>query len=1152
MSALDPSGTPVSEVAARLLEAGAVHPALQDLAGRLAAAPEGTLVRLRGVVGSAGALVAALLAGRPLAIIAPDLDRAEAWRDDLSFLLGPERVVFISPLDTVSWSSQTATAPVREDRLHAFLRLGDPDPPVAVIPALALHRLAPPPPLVRTRAVDVVAGITLAPEALLHRLVLAGYRPVAEIGESGEVSRRGGIVDVFGPGMDTPARIEFDGDTVASIRSFDVTSQRSTRSLEKIRVIPARELLYHEDLEARLAPLDAPEAPRTPETDRIRDLVAEGIYFEGMEWIAPLLGIPLGSILDYLPPGTTLWIDEPAAALREVEVAARETERLEPDAREKASHFPPRDSLFESPGDVESRLKRYRRVESALTTRDGAKGDAVSLDARPQPSFGRKLDLLRGELRRLGELGVTRIILCDNRGQAERLEELLGEDLAEIVVGDLSAGFVLPGAKLAAFTDHEIFARYRRRRARKLRPSAAVMRDLLTLTPGDYVVHLDHGIGVFRGMKPLTLDGQETECIQIDYAGGDRLFVPIGQLGMVERYSAEEGRAPTIHKLGGTSWARVKAKTRKAIADMAEDLLRHYAVRKARPGRAFSPDTPWQRELESSFIYEETPDQLRAVEDVKRDMEAARPMDRLICGDVGYGKTEVAIRAAFKAIQDGTQVAVLVPTTVLAQQHFATFGERFADFPVRVDMLSRFRSAKEQKETVAKLAAGEVDLIVGTHRLLSKDIVFKNLGLVVIDEEQRFGVAQKERIRTLVETVDVLTLTATPIPRTLHMSLLGARDMSVMTTPPRGRYPIKTEIVEMSQDVVREALLREADRGGQSFFVHNRVETIDRMAHYVRSAVPQVRVGVAHGQMRDTQLEKVMVDFLERRTDTLVSTMIIESGLDIPTVNTMLVHRADSLGLAQLYQLRGRIGRSHHQAFCHRLGPAGTVLTEEAEKRLRVIAEHEELGAGLMIAMRDLEIRGAGNLLGPEQHGHMLSVGFDLYCRMVDEVVGELQGQPVDRRPEPEVSSSLPAFVPDEYVEDRDEKLDVYRRMAALGNLADLETLRGELRDRFGPMPVEVEHLLALKGLRLLGKEAGAERLRVGADRLEIELHDPLSRERIVALVPEIPVPIEFTSGAKVLRLRKPADPVSLATKVLRALAPADSVARLPLTGAER
>ncbi|HXL15091.1 MAG TPA: transcription-repair coupling factor, partial [Methylomirabilota bacterium] len=556
-----------------------------------------------------------------------------------------------------------------------------------------------------------------------------------------------------------------------------------------------------------------------------------------------------------------------------------------------------------------------------------------------------------------------------------------------------------------------------------------------------------------------------------------------------------------VSRLGGTAWQRTKAKARKAIREMAEELLRNYAVRKARGGRAFPPDTPWQRELESSFPYEETPDQLRTVEEVKRDMESHRAMDRLVCGDVGYGKTEVAIRAAFKAVQDGTQVAVLVPTTVLAQQHLATFTERFADFPVRIDMLSRFRSPREQKVIVEKIHRGEVDIVIGTHRLLSKDVRFKNLGLAVIDEEQRFGVAQKERIRTLVENVDVLTLTATPIPRTLHMSLLGARDMSVMNTPPRGRYPIKTEIVEMNKDVIRDALLREADRGGQSFFVHNRVESIDRIAHYLQSIVPQLRYGVAHGQMRDMELERVMLDFLERRTDVLVTTLIIESGLDIPTVNTMLMNRADALGLAQIYQLRGRIGRSHHQAFCYLLVPTGTVLNEDAEKRLRVIAEHEELGAGLTIAMRDLEIRGAGNLLGPEQHGFMVSVGFDLYIRMVDEVVQELQGKAPERRPEPAITSDLPAFIPEEYISDPDEKLDAYRRMAAITTLVELEELKAEFRDRFGPLPSEAGHLFELKKLRLIGRDSGATRLRVGRERLEIDLAEALKRDQILRLV---------------------------------------------------
>lgn len=1142
-------------LAARLLAAAKTHPALASLrervgSGAAAATPaRAESTRIRGASGSSGALLLAALAEetrRPLAVIAPDLQRAEAWRDDLAFLLGDERVVYVPPLDVVAWSNQHATAPVRDDRLHAICRLGDPDAPIAVIPAASLHRLVPPAALVRERCITMEIGWECEPERLLHRLVLAGYRSVAEVGESGEVSRRGGIVDVFGAGMDHPVRLEFDGDTVSSIRAFDVTTQRSTGTIPSVRITPAKEILYADDPATRIRPFEHGSFPSELDGRRLRDLVEEGIYFDGMDWIAPHLGIPLTSVLDHLPPNTVLWIDEPGAAEREIEGAEREAERLEPEARAKASHLPAREALFDAPSRILDRLRTRTRFESTLAGAAGA-GETIAVDARPQPSFGRKLDLLRGELNRLATLGYDRLVVCDNRGQAERLEELLGDDLASIEVGSLVAGFVLPGAKLAAFTDHEIFARYRRRGARRQRPSAAVMRDILTLKPGDYVVHLDHGIGVYRGLKRIALDGQETECVQIDYASNDRLWVPIHQLGMVQRYSSEEGHAPSVSRLGGTAWQRTKNRARRAIQEMTEELLRLYATRKAREGHAFSPDTPWQRELESSFVYEETPDQLKAVEDVKRDMEAPRPMDRLICGDVGYGKTEVAIRAAFKAVQDGTQVAVLVPTTVLAQQHLVTFGERLADYPVRIEMLSRFRSPKEQKAIVEKLGRGEFDLVIGTHRILSKDVKFPKLGLVVIDEEQRFGVAQKERIRSMVETVDVLTLTATPIPRTLHMSLLGARDMSVMTTPPRGRYPIKTEIVELNQDVIRDALLREADRGGQSFFVHNRVESIDRMAHYLQSIVPQLRYGVAHGQMRDVELERVMVDFLERRTDVLVSTMIIESGLDIPTVNTMLVNRADSLGLAQVYQLRGRIGRSHHQAFCYLLVPAGKVLTEEAEQRLRAISEHEELGAGLMIAMRDLEIRGAGNLLGPEQHGFMASVGFDLYCRMVDEVVQELQGTAVTRRPEPEVASDLPAFVPDEYVSDRDEKLDVYRRMAGLVDLDALEALRVELRDRFGPPPVEVTNLLELKRLRLMGRDRGVERLRVGKDRLEVEMAAAPERAQILRLVGAAGLRVEFSgTGSRVIRVKSPREPFETATNLLQHLEVSDSVPRSP------
>ena len=1141
---------------ARLLEAVAGHPATPKLLDRaraeaaLGAGIPRAGVRVRGTAGSVAAILTSLLAresGSPVAVITPDLDRAESWRDDLAAFLGPDRVVYLPPLDVVPWSHQTPTSPVRDERLDGLARLTDPSPPVAVIPAAALHRLLPRPAALRGRAFTIERGWQGDPRDVLGRLVLLGYRPVSEVSESGEISRRGGIVDVHGPGMEEPVRLEFDGDEVASLRSFDPATQRSTGVLESVRIVPAREVLYADDLNQRLRPFDRGPLASGEEARRLRDLVSEGIYFEGAEWIAPHLGIELGSLLDHLPAGTLLWIEEPAAVERELEQVERETERLEEAARERNPLLPPRDTLFENPNQTADRLRGYPRFESTFSNKEiKESADVIAFDARPQPAFGRKLDLLRGELKRLGEVGYRRSIVCDNRGQADRLEELLGDDHATIEVGALVGGFVLPAARIAVFTDHEIFARYRRRRGRRLRPSAAAMRELLTLAPGDYVVHLDHGIGAYRGLQRLQLDGQETECIQIDYAGGDRLFVPIDQLGLIERYAAEEGHAPTIHRLGGTSWARTKAKTKKAIADMAEELLRHYATRKAHPGYAYKTDTPWQRELESAFVYDETPDQLRAIEDVKRDMETSKPMDRLLCGDVGYGKTEVAIRAAFKAIQDGKQVAILVPTTVLAQQHGVTFAERLADYPVRIEVLSRFRNAKEQADVVEKLGRGAVDLIIGTHRLLSKDVRFSNLGLVVIDEEQRFGVKQKEKIRTLVETVDVLTLTATPIPRTLHLSLLGARDMSVMTTPPRGRYPIKTEIVEMSREVIQDALLREADRGGQSFFVHNRVETIDQMAHYLQSIVPQLRYAVAHGQMKDTQLEKVMLDFLERRVDVLVSTLIIESGLDIPTVNTMLINRADALGLAQIYQLRGRIGRSHHQAFCYLLVPAGKVLSEDSEKRLRVISEHEELGAGLQIAMRDLEIRGAGNLLGPQQHGFMMSVGFDLYCRMVDEVVQELKGTAVEHRPEPEVASDLPAFVPEEYVTDRDEKLDVYRRLASIGEAEALDALASELRDRFGTPPQEVEQLLALKRLRLLGRDAGAVRLRVRRERLELEFAEPLARPKALALVASNLAKFEFADSSRILRVQKPADPVLLATNILRQLGPLGSVSPLP------
>jgi transcription-repair coupling factor (superfamily II helicase) len=707
---------------------------------------------------------------------------------------------------------------------------------------------------------------------------------------------------------------------------------------------------------------------------------------------------------------------------------------------------------------------------------------------------------------------------------------MLGTTGATLGVGLVSAGFTWRGAGLALLTDHEIFARYRRRRRRARRSAGLTMAELSSLKPGDYIVHEDHGVGAYRGMKRLTLSGQETDCLEVAYAGKDVLYVPVHQLDLVSRYAAGEGSRPQVHALGSAQWQRTKTRARKAIEDMAEELLRAYAARRALPGHAFKPDTVWQRELEASFPYDETPDQLKAIEDVRTDMEAAAPMDRLICGDVGYGKTEVAIRAAFKAVQDGKQVAVLVPTTILAEQHGHTFRERLADFPVRIEVMSRFRSAKEQKDVVARLGRHQVDILIGTHRLLSKDIAFPDLGLVVIDEEHRFGVKQKERIRQLTRTVDVLALTATPIPRTLNLSMAGARDMSIIETPPTNRLPVHTEVIEHDPDVVAEAILREVDRGGQVFFVHNRVETILTKAADLQALVPQVRVAVAHGQMNEHGLEDVMREFVEGRVDVLVATMIIESGIDIPTVNTLIVDHADKLGLAQLYQLRGRVGRSSHRAYAYLLVPSRRSLTEDAMKRLRVIEEFDELGVGFKVALKDMEIRGAGNMLGPEQSGHIMGLGFDLYLKLLEEAVQRLRGEEEAAMPEPRLLTDWSAFLPEDYVPDEHEKLALYRRLAAARDIPALEDFTAELRDRFGAPPPTATALVELRRLRVLGagqrtedgrSSAQVETLKVFQKVAEVTLRRVLRPEELQALVTGLDFQVEFLSGREFgLRIR--------------------------------
>ena len=881
----------------------------------------------------------------------------------------------------------------------------------------------------------------------IGRLHDMGYERVPTVTEVAQFSVRGGILDVYGFGMAAPARLEWWGDDIESLRTFDLDTQRSGDAIERVTILPVR---------------------------------TEG-----------LASVPVGaqhaalqrqSLLDLLPSDALLVLEQESALGQEVERAWAEAAHHLEVARRLGEEPPAREALFVDPAAWRAQLVRFPRI--AL---DPADADARFPIAPPEP--------VDRDIKRLRQVVATEpptVILCDNEGQLERLEELLAGDRATLAVGALDGGFVLPG--LRVLTDHEIFRRARRlRRPRRYREATATAATR-PLTTGDYVVHLEHGIGIYRGIQtiPVGAEGGTLEVAVVEYEGGSRLNVPLYRLDQLEPYrAAADGDAPPprLHRLGTTTWQRQRDKTRAAIRQMAIELLDLYARRQLAAGFAFPPDTPWQRELESAFLYEDTPDQRRASEEVKRDMERALPMDRLLVGDVGYGKTEVALRAAFKAVQAGKQVAVLVPTTILAEQHGRTFRERLADYPVRIEVLSRFRGPKDTKQVTRQLGTGEVDVVIGTHRLLSLDVGFHDLGLLIVDEEHRFGVRHKERLKALRLAVDVLTLTATPIPRTLHLSLAGLRDLTLLETPPKDRSPVLTFIEPWDDGLIEEALGRELDRAGQVYFVHNRIETIDTIAERVRAlAPPRARIAVAHGKLKESDLDAVMSRFVRGEVDVLVSTMIVESGLDVPNANTMIVNRADQLGLAQLYQLRGRVGRSHRRAYCYLLVP--DLVDAEAEERLRVLEHHTDLGSGYRIALRDLELRGAGNLLGAAQSGHAQAVGFDTYLRWLQETVDALKsgtGEAGKRTAAPpEVVLDLPAHLADAYVPDEAVKLELYRRLARAEAPSEIQAVREELRDRFGPLPDEAQRLLLVSELRALGARVGLEMVLVKGDEARL------------------------------------------------------------------
>ena len=991
----------------------------------------------------------------PLLAVMPDEDAAAYLQSDLEALASDPSGILRFPAtgQTPYDDEQIASSAPLTARADALQQLSEGFSGIVVTSAEAVFEKVPPPEGVQQDTLRIERGQTLAPERLIERLDGQGFSRVEFVEEPGDLARRGGILDVFPFAGEYPVRIEFFGDEIDSLREFDPHTQRSVSRLTETRLVPNVE---REE--------GGENGPRVPLFDYLPDAALAATFDEKR------------------------LLEE--AAERFADAEQRHAEALG-ERENDGEPLPAPETCYLPASALQSQIERYARLLFGTFTGD-VDADVLQAEAHSQPAFGRSIEHVSAALTENENNGWRSFLLCDSQGQVARLRELLEGDVdagrARITAeASLHEGFELPSAELAVYTDHQIFGRHHRPSTKKSRPTAGglSLRDIQNLTPGDFVVHVDYGIGKFAGLREITVREKKQEAVRLRFRSEDTLFVNTSALHKLSKYKSEEGHQPRLTNLNSDQWERTKAKTKGQVKDIARDLIELYAKRKAATGTAFSKDTVWQREMEASFAFEDTPDQAKATRKVKEDMEDASPMDRLVCGDVGFGKTEVAVRAAFKAVQDGKQVAVLVPTTVLAQQHGTTFAERLEPYPVRVESLSRFRSTAEQREVVAGLENGTVDVVIGTHRLTSSDVAFNDLGLVVIDEEQRFGVKTKERLREMRASVDTLTLTATPIPRTLQFSLLGARDLSIIGTPPPNRQPIVTEIHGFDKTLIRDAIQYEKSRGGQVFFIHNRVKSIREVAEMVRAIAPNTRVKIGHGQMPPNELEDVMLGFIEKEFDVLVSTTIIENGLDISNANTMILNRADRFGLSEMHQLRGRVGRSERKAFCYLLVPSVGGLTKGARQRLKAVEEFSELGSGFSLAMRDLDIRGAGSLLGSEQSGFINDVGYETYQRILSEAVQELRADeyseafegedgekaPLPPAPDTAVDVEADALLPKDYVSNNTERLNLYRRISDATDAETLDALREELEDRFGALPPEGEQLLEASALRLHGQQ---------------------------------------------------------------------------------
>lgn len=1136
----------------------------------------GGRLRIDGLAGVARSLVAAAIALRqpgPTLVVTYQQDQVDRLCDDLRQLAAdPDRVYALPAQDRDPVLRSTVDHVALSERMGALAALASPIPAIVVAtPESVLQRVGPPAETMNA-AIELTVGSRTDIGELARRLVRLGYARTTTVTAPGQFARRGGIVDVFGAGEQAPMRVEWLGDEIESVRTFDAGTQRSTGHLERARILPVHPVILTPELGARAEPLirsawdlrrralmaaGQKDAAETLD-DRVGGdlaMLTAGDYFDHVGEYLPFLVPEPICALDYLIHGWTgvtgddaapaplVVLDDPAQMeahwTRMLEDRAQADERL---ADQGTAILPSEAGLADLD---ETSLDRLAAMPAAVQFSPlGAAWQrapataTLSVHSAAMESFRSRTDFLKDEVTRWLEQGA---FCATVTGQPQRTREVLAElgvPLAEpsadgagsahaggmvVLEGRLRQGVKFDEARLYIITDHELYGTARPVTARRGATGGIPISTLLDLREGDYVVHVAYGIGIYRGLVKRTIDGAEKDYIFIQYAGPDRLYVPADQIDRVQRYVGAEGARPTVNRMLGTDWQRTTRRVKEQARDLARELVELYAAREAADRPVYGDDSPWQAEMEEAFPYEETPGQLRAIADVKADLSQNKPADRLICGDVGFGKTEVAIRAAFKVVESGKQVAVLCPTTVLAAQHHTTFTERLAAYPIRVELLSRFRSRAEQKQTIGNLKAGATDIVIGTHRLLSRDVEFKSLGMVIIDEEQRFGVAQKERLKQLRRSVDVLTLTATPIPRTLSMALSGLRELSVIEDPPGGRLPIVTHVREYDDDLVRDAISRELARGGQVYYVHNRVETIEQVAMRVQRLVPDARLSIGHGQMSEDELERVMHRFYLQECDVLVCTTIIENGLDIPNVNTIIVENADRMGLAQLYQLRGRVGRSSRQAYAYLLVPKGRLLTEESEQRLFAIREFTALGSGYQIAMRDLEIRGAGNLLGSEQSGAMSSVGFDMYCRLLAQAVAETRGVEYTDETLPEADLPLTAHIPVDYIPNEAERIFFYKRMSGVTSLKDVEELLDEFHDRYGDPPRPVWNALEVLRIRLLAKQAGISSVRHENRNVWLKFAPGVRlTARALNLLTHMFKDTRFTADSVVLRLSGP------------------------------